>query len=145
MIDELRKKLNSGEVIVPPVPRENFWTDPSHFNLQPDPMESFPGAELLGRLPSKKSIDVKDSILGIGFETLDRDTFEPAKVIPFLAESGVKFARCQTGWMKCEKTLGQYDFKWLDEVADPLAKVGIETWFSLGEELPSPRDISQDS
>ena len=131
MIDELRKKLNSDEVIVPPVPRDDFWTSPAHFNLQPDPMESFPGAELLGRLPSKKSIDVKDSILGIGFETLDRDTFDPAKVIPFLAESGVKFARCQTGWMKCEKTLGQYDFKWLDEVVDPLAKVGIETWFSL--------------
>ena len=48
-----------------------------------------------------------------------------------LAESGVKFARCQTGWMKCEKVPGQYDFQWLDEVVDPLAAIGIETWFSL--------------
>ena len=131
MIDELKKKLNADDVIVPPVPGENFWTAPTHFNLQPDPMARFAGAELLGRLPSKKSIDVKDSILGIGFETLDRDTFDPAKVTPFLAESGVKFARCQTGWMKCEKTPGKYDFTWLDEVVDPLAAVGIETWFSL--------------
>ena len=131
MLDELRKKLNDADVIVPPVPREKFWTDPAHFYLQPDPMESFPGAELLGRLPSRKSLDVKDSILGIGIETLDRDTFDPRKVVPFLAESGVKFARCQTGWMKCEKAPGQFDFGWLDEVVDSLSAVGIETWFSL--------------
>ena len=131
MLDELKKKLNAEDVIVPPAPDKKFWTDLKHFNLQTDPLESFPGAELLGRLPSKKSIDVKDSMLGIGCETLDRDTFDPAKVIPFLAESGVKYARCQTGWMKCEKTPGQYDFRWLDEVVDPLAKAGIETWFSL--------------
>ena len=100
MLKELKRKLNTATVIVPPVPREDFWTDEYHFNLQEDPMKCFPGAELLGRLPSKKSIDVKHSILGIGFETLDRDTFDPRKTFPFLAESGVKFARCQTGWMK---------------------------------------------
>lgn len=131
MLNELRKKLNADDVIVPPVPRKDFWTDENHFNLQEDPLESFAGAELLGRLPSKKSVDVEDSILGIGFETLDRNTFDPQRMIPFLAESGVKFARCQTGWMRCEKTPGQYDFRWLDEVVDPLSAVGIETWFSL--------------
>ena len=147
MLDELRKKLNAADVIVPPVPRPNFWTDPGHFNLQPDPMESFPGAELLGRLPSRKSIEVKDSILGIGFETLDRDTFDPRKVIPFLAESGVKFARCQTGWMKCEKTPGQFDFGWLDEVVDSLSSVGIETWFSLsfGHPVHTPAEKYADA
>ena len=46
-------------------------------------MKCFPGAELLGRLPSKKSIDVNHSILGVGFETLDRDTFDPRKTFPF--------------------------------------------------------------
>ncbi len=131
MLKELKRKLNTATVIVPPVPREDFWTDEYHFNLQEDPMKCFPGAELLGRLPSKKSIDVNHSILGVGFETLDRDTFDPRKTFPFLAESGVKFARCQTGWMKCEKVPGQYDFQWLDEVVDPLASIGIETWFSL--------------
>lgn len=131
MPDELRKRLNAADVIVPPVPRKDFWTDENHFNLQEDPLKNFAGAELLGRLPSKKSIDVKHSILGIGFETLDRDTFDPRKTIPFLAESGIKFARCQTGWMKCEKVPGQYDFGWLDEVVDSLAAAGIETWFSL--------------
>ena len=49
MIDELRKKLNSDEVIVPPVPRDDFWTDPAHFNLQPDPMEIWESFE--SRIP----------------------------------------------------------------------------------------------
>ena len=115
MLENVRKRLNAADIIVPPVPRDDFWTDPNHFNLEEDPLEHFPGAELLGRLPSKRSVDVKRSILGVGFETLDRDTFDPRKTIPFLAESGVKFARCQTGWMKCEKVPGQYDFTWLDE------------------------------
>ena len=56
MLNELRKKLNADDVIVPPVPRKDFWTDENHFNLQEDPLESFAGAELLGRLPSKKRI-----------------------------------------------------------------------------------------
>ena len=131
MLENEKKRLNAAGIIVPPVPRKDFWTDPNHFNLEEDPLEHFPGAELLGRLPSKRSVDVKRSILGVGFETLDRDTFDPRKTIPFLAESGVKFARCQTGWMKCEKVPGEYDFSWLDEVVNSLAGIGIETWFSL--------------
>ena len=87
--------------------------------------------KLLGRIPHKHSAEVSESPLGIGFETLDRDTFDPKKTFPFLAESGVKRARCQTGWMKCEKTVGMFDFAWLDEVVDGLAKIGIETWLSV--------------
>ena len=128
-LHEWKERL--ADRIAPPVPQKNFWTDPYRFNLQEDPMEQFPGAERLGRLPSRKSRDVKRSILGIGFETLDRDTFDPRATFPFLVESGVKYARCQTGWMKCEKVPGRYDFLWLDEVVNPLAEIGIETWFSL--------------
>lgn len=128
-LHEWKERL--ADRIVPPVPQKNFWTDPYRFNLQEDPMEQFPGAERLGRIPSRKSRDVKRSILGIGFETLDRDTFDPRATFPFLAESGVKYARCQTGWMKCERVPGRYDFLWLDEVVNPLAEIGIETWFSL--------------
>lgn len=129
-----KKSLNLilTKEITPPVPRGDFWTNPETFNFQRDPMLDFPGAKLLGRLPSKKSIEVKKSILGIGFETLDRKTFDPMKTVPFLAESGIKFARCQTGWLRCEKEVGKYDFSWLDEIVDSLAKIGIEVWFSLG-------------
>ena len=51
MLENVRKRLNAADIIVPPVPRDDFWTDPNHFNLEEDPMEHFPGAELLGRLP----------------------------------------------------------------------------------------------
>lgn len=131
IIETLKEKLNAPDVIKPPVPNDRFWTDPVHFNLQPDELKNTTGLEYIGRMPSKKSVDVTDSILGVGFETLDRDTFDPIKTVPFLAHSGVKRARCQTGWMKCEKVVGQYDFKWLDDVVDSLGEVGIETWFSL--------------
>lgn len=113
------------------------------FNQEPDPMEYASGARLLGNMPRKRSIDIPRSPLGIGFETLDRDTFDPKATYDLLGESGVKFARCQTGWMKCEKTPGEYDFAWLDDVVDNLAKRGVETWFSLSfghpAYTPSPR------
>ena len=101
------------------------------FNQEPDAMAFVPGARLLGNAPRKRSLDIPRSPLGIGFETLDRDTFDPAATYDLLGESGVKFARCQTGWMKCEKTLGKYDFAWLDDVVDNLARRGVETWLSL--------------
>ena len=97
------------------------------FNHEPDPMEYAAGARLLGNMPRRRSQEIAESPLGIGFETLDRDTFDPSKTYDLLGESGVKFARCQTGWMKCEKVLGKYDFAWLDDVVDNLSKRGVET------------------
>jgi len=101
------------------------------FNQEPDVLELTKGMRLLGNMPRKRSLDIPHSPLGIGFETLDRDTFDPAATYDLLGESGVKFARCQTGWIKCEKTLGVYDFAWLDDVVDNLSARGIETWFNL--------------
>ena len=101
------------------------------FNQEPDVLELTPGIRLLGNMPRRRSLDIPRSPLGIGFETLDRDTFDPSATYDLLGESGVKFARCQTGWMKCEKTPGKYDFAWLDDVVDNLASRGVETWLSL--------------
>ena len=101
------------------------------FNHEPDALEYTAGARFIGYMPRKRSLDIPRSPLGIGFETLDRDTFDPAFTYDLLGESGVKFARCQTGWMKCEKVLGRYDFAWLDDVVDNLAARGVETWLSL--------------
>ena len=113
------------------------------FNQEPDPMAYASGARFLGNIPRKSSLEIARSPLGIGFETLDRDTFDPAFTYDLLGDSGVKFARCQTGWMKCEKTLGKYDFGWLDDVVDNLARRGVEVWFSLSfghpAYTPSPR------
>ncbi len=106
--------------------------NPALYDYNTNPLEAMKGMTFLGRLPWKKSIDIPESPLGIGFETLDRNTFDPRAVIPFLVFSGVKHARCQTGWMRCEKIPGQYDFAWLDEVVDGLLAIGIQPWFSLG-------------
>lgn len=76
------------------------------WNYTPRLERLMPLLKPIGNLPHKRSVDVKASALGIGFETLDRDTFDPKKTFRHLAESGVKRARCQTGWMKCEKTVG---------------------------------------
>lgn len=102
------------------------------FNYSDDPMSITKGWELIGYMPHKKSVDISTSPVSIGYETLDRDTFDPKLTFDYLAECGVKYARCQTGWWKCERTKGKYDFLWLDEVVDSLSKKGISTWFSLG-------------
>ena len=122
---ELRNKLAA---FAPVEENEHQWF---LFNHEPDLLEQVKGLEPLGNLPRKSSREIARSPLGIGFETLDRDTFDPADTYAPLGASGVKFARCQTGWMKCEKEVGKFDFAWLDDIADNLLKQGIEPWFSL--------------
>ena len=86
----------------------------------------------IGKIKHKTSSEIEDSRLSIGFEVLDRDMFDPTKVYDRLALTGIKWARCQTGWSKTEKQKGVYDFKWLDDVVDNLIKRGIKPWFNVG-------------
>lgn len=128
MLKELKEKLTATNIdMLPP-----DGSDLPQYNYNLDPLSNIPGISFLGRTPYKKSCNIKKSPLSIGFETLDRDTFDPKKTFPFLANSGVKHARCQTGWMKTEKHPGIYNFEWLDEVVDGLADIGIQAWFNLG-------------
>jgi hypothetical protein len=84
------------------------------------------------KLKTRLSKDIAASPLSIGFETLDRSMFDPERTYSHLAELGVKWARCQTGWARTEKTKGSFDFTWLDNVVDSLAKIGVQPWFNLG-------------
>ncbi|MGI5869653.1 MAG: GH39 family glycosyl hydrolase [Kiritimatiellia bacterium] len=86
----------------------------------------------VGTMPARNSRDIPASYCGVGCETLDRDYFDPAPVFPQLADLGVKWARLQTGWFKCEREPGQYNFAWLDKQVDTLLELGIEPWFNLG-------------
>jgi hypothetical protein len=103
--------------------------DPTGFNL-----------EYLEQLKPKKSVEIKSSPIGIGFETLDRFMFYPEPCYPRLAELGAKWARCQTGWSRSEKEKGIYDFSWLDDIVDNLLKVGVQPWFCVcfGNKLYMP-------
>ena len=102
------------------------------FNHTVDPLPTTKGVEFLGSVPTKTSREVTSSILSIGYETLDRKTFDPKWTFPLVGRLGVKHARCQTGWNRTETVKGRYDFAWLDEVIDGLAAEGIRTWLSVG-------------
>ena len=110
------------------------------YDFVADPFATHKDFTFLGHVPSKSSRDITESMVGIGFETLDRDTFDPFPIIPLLGKSGIKHARCQTGWIKCEKTPGVYDFGWLDAIVDALLAEGIQPWFSVsfGNPLYTP-------
>lgn len=88
--------------------------------------------ERLGRIAPAAGRDIKASPLSVGFEVLDRHGFDPARTYEHVAKLGVKWARCQTGWCRCETVKGAYDFAWLDEVVDSLLDAGVTPWFNLG-------------
>ena len=110
------------------------------FNL--NPLANRSNLALVGKLPEPSSLAVKRSIIGIGYETLDRGTFDPKLTYGPMAKSGVKWARMQTGWLKCEKEKGVYDFAWLDKDVDALLAIGIQPWLSVsfGNPLYTPVD-----
>ena len=90
------------------------------------------GLKPAGKFVTRPSSAIKASPLSIGYETLDRRHFDPAKTYEYAAKLGVKWARLQTGWARCETEKGKYDFSWLDETVDNLIKIGIRPWFNLG-------------
>ena len=81
--------------------------------------------------------EVADSRLGIGFEKLDRDVFDPEKAYDPIAKTGIKWIRLQSGWQRTERVRGVYDFSWLDSIVDNLILRGLRPWICLcyGNEL----------
>jgi len=84
-----------------------------------------------GKLAFEGAEKIAFSRLGIGFEKLDRDVFDPEKAYDKVAKIGVKKIRIQSGWMKTEKAEGIYDFAWLDRIVDNLIARGMEPWICL--------------
>ena len=90
------------------------------------------GLPEIGTIPGRKARDINSSRLGVGFETLDRQLFKPEKCYDLIAASGAKWARCQTGWSRCETEKNVYDFQWLDDVVNNLIERGVAPWFNVG-------------
>lgn len=87
----------------------------------------------IGKLKIHTSNDLpKTSHVSIGFECLDRELFDPERCYDKLAAAGIKYARCQTGWCRCEKEKSVYTFEWLDSIVDNLLRRGIQPWFNVG-------------
>ncbi len=89
------------------------------------------GLKKVGCIRPKSSDEIVFSKIGLGFEKLDRDVFDPEKAYDKVAECGVKKARIQSGWARTEKEKGVYDFAWLDSIVDNFIKRGIEPWICL--------------
>ncbi len=87
--------------------------------------------EKTGELKLRNSSEIAASPLSIGFECLDRELFNPVPCYDRAAELGVKHARCQTAWNRCETEKGRYNFAWLDDVVDQLLRRGIRPWLSF--------------
>jgi hypothetical protein len=85
----------------------------------------------IGKVQPKKATEIKTSKVGIGFEKLDRNVFDPEKAYGALGELGVKWVRIQSGWERTEKVKGCYDFEWLDGIVDNLLLRGMIPWVCL--------------
>lgn len=87
----------------------------------------------IGTLKTPHARDITGSKIGIGFECLDRQMWDDTdEVYRLTGELGVKHARIQSGWNRCETTPGEYDFDWLDRSIDKLLEQGIQPWLNLG-------------
>lgn len=110
------------------------------FDYNSDIYQEMRGFELIGHIRGTSSREIAASPLSVGFETLDRDTFNPEDVYDILPASGVKRARLQTAWIKCERQPGVYDFSLLDSQVNNLLQRGIKPWFNVtfGNPLYTP-------
>ena len=99
-----------------------------------------PEGEPVGTVPARHSRSISSSALSIGFETLDRQLFDPEKCYDAVGRLGVKYARVQTGWARTEREKGKFDFDWLDTVVDGLLSRGVQPWFNVtyGNRLYTP-------
>ncbi len=87
----------------------------------------------IGTLRPVHSKAIARSKIGVGFECLEREMWEDTPDLYRLAgASGTKHARVQTGWFRCEREKGTYDFAWLEAIVDKLREQGIQPWFNLG-------------
>lgn len=94
-------------------------------------INEFNNLKLLGKLKTLRSTEMSRSRLGVGFECLDRDMWDPNQAWPVLDALGVKWARVQTGWARTETSRGVYDFAWLDAIVDKLLERGVQPWLSI--------------
>lgn len=92
---------------------------------------SGPELKQIGWLAVRHAKDIQSSSWSVGCETLDRDQARFSVYKDYVGELGVKHARLQSGWAKCEKQKGVYDFAWLDECVYGLDEQEVKPWMCL--------------
>lgn len=80
--------------------------------------------------PRESSLDAP-SIWSVGCETMDRDYAHFEKFKQYVGQTGIGYARLQSGWAKTEQVKGKYEFEWLDAHVDGLIEEGVHPWICL--------------
>ncbi len=86
---------------------------------------------LVGHLQPRSSDLSRPSWWSVGCETMDRDYAHFEKFKQYVPQTGVGYARLQSGWAKTEQKKGRYDFGWLDAHVDGLIELGVHPWMCL--------------
>lgn len=86
---------------------------------------------VIGKIAPVQSDMNAASFWSVGSETLDRDYAVFENYSKFMKETGVGYARLQSGWAKTEQEKGKYDFSWIDAHVDGLIAEGIHPWICL--------------
>lgn len=86
---------------------------------------------VIGTLEPVRSALSNPSWWSVGSETLDRDYAVFDNYIQYMGETGVGYARLQSGWAKSEPKKGKYNFAWIDHQVDGLLEQGIHPWICL--------------
>lgn len=92
---------------------------------------SGPGLKQIGWMDTKHSKEIISSSWSVGCETLDRDYADFSIYKNYVGELGIKWGRLQSGWAKCEKEKGKYNFAWLDNCIYGLAEQSVQPWVCL--------------
>ncbi len=90
-----------------------------------------PELKQTGRMATRSSKEIVSSSWSVGCETLDRDYADFNVYKSYIGELGVKHARLQSGWAKCEKQKGVYSFEWLDTCVYGIAGQSVKPWICL--------------
>ena len=96
-----------------------------NFNVHPAQLP------IVGQLQPRHSDGTGNSWWSVGCETLDRDYAIFDNYKQYVGETGVGYARLQSGWAKTEQEKGKYDFAWLDAQVDGLLEQGVKPWICL--------------
>ena len=89
------------------------------------------GLPVIGRIQPVESSLERESLWSVGCETLDRDYAVFDNFKQYVGETGVGYARIQSGWSRTEREAGKYEFKWLDKIVDGLLEEGVQPWMCL--------------
>lgn len=84
-----------------------------------------PRLKQIGTIKPRSANEIAGSNWTLGCETLDRDFADYQQYKEYLVPLGIKTIRLQGGWAKTEKTMGNYDFAWLDTIIDDARGRGL--------------------